>query len=436
MDYAETVQRLQAQLAQTRAELQESLDSLTYCRHLLYNYALSNIVQGNIPSPESQEDFYRRYGISFKSNCFVIALLFPNAQHYVKVNHLPLNYQSLRELGETVEAVCAKHLDCLQTNLQMRFVLIIPVKDTLSIRNREQTRKVLNYCNAKVTKIVQELINVYQLPCKASISFPVKGVNFLAQAYDNASALLESCNEKQYIVTNYMTDYENDQDQSATITLFFLEQNFYGACINQQNIQACHHLNRWLNQARQNINMSLSYVLRSLRHFMLFLLNKMNINSYKIANEKDAALVQCCIDLYACATFDDLADTLQAFTDLVTQYTDHDIQANASDSRIDMVQNYIQAHFSDQKLTVEAICAHFEISRTALSKAFKAKTGATILEYIHRRRLEYAKQLIEKDIPLEEVAAGCGYYSRRTLTEVFKKYENTTPSAYRDSLDI
>ena len=432
----ETIQTLQTQLDLLKSELKAANDSLTYCRHLLRNYALSNILQGNLPSPESQEDFFRRYGIDFKGNCFVVALLFPNADYYIRTNHLPYNYQSFSKVGETVENICAKHLNCLQTTIRMNFAIIIPVKDTLSIRNREQTRKVVEHCNKQITRIVRELLEEHSLPCKVSVSFPVKGVSSLIQAYDNASALLETCNENQYIVTNHMTDYEERHKQTSSITLFFLEQNFYSACINHQNIHACQHLSRWLCHASQNINMSFPHTLHSLRHFMSFLLNKMNIDLYNVTNDEDAALVQCYMELYGCLTFDDLANTLHTFTSLVTVHTDRNIQKDVSNSRIDMVLNYIQAHFTDPNLTVEKICTHFEISRTALSKSFKSKTGTTILEYIHHKRLEYAKQLIEKGISLEEVAAGCGYYSRRTLTKIFKKYENITPSSYRDSLII
>lgn len=82
---------------------------------------------------------------------------------------------------------------------------------------------------------------------------------------------------------------------------------------------------------------------------------------------------------------------------------------------------------------MEKICDTLQISRAWLSKTFKEKTGMTLLEYIHRQRLERAKKMMLEDgAVLEEVAKQCGYYARRSMTEAFKNYEGITPSKYRE----
>ena len=46
-------------------------------------------------------------------------------------------------------------------------------------------------------------------------------------------------------------------------------------------------------------------------------------------------------------------------------------------------------------------------------------------------RREVALELIESDLPLKDVAAGCGFSGSGTLIRAFRRWTGTTPAAYR-----
>lgn len=433
MEVHEKIAFLEQRLAEAESVIAATEKDLVYYKHLLQGNALKSILLGELPEQSRIDSFLHQYGIHFDSNCFMVALLLPDSEHYLRSNNLPTNYDTLKEMGRLVETTCEKYLPCHRTTIQMKFALIIPIKD-IPRNNAAQTRRIINDCNRKMMKIVQELASKYAIPCKASISFPVNGVHWLFWAFDHAKNLIENLSEKQYICSYDYGNGRQYQKAATERTQFFFEQCFYTACINHDNIQACQVLASWFRQESQNTGMSFSHAAWLLQRYMTFLLNTMSISLYEPHNEMSIALVQCYIDLNKCFTIDDVSVVLEHFSALVSHYTDKGILEGSSDAKANIARAYIEAHFAEPDLTVESICEQLQMSRAGLSKIFKLKTGSTLLEYIHQQRIKRAKRMILEGIPLDEVASSCGYYSRRSLTEVFKKYVGITPSEYRNNV--
>ena len=64
----------------------------------------------------------------------------------------------------------------------------------------------------------------------------------------------------------------------------------------------------------------------------------------------------------------------------------------------------------------------------------KKATGTSYLTRLHTERIRATKQyLIETDMTVDEIAQHVGYNSSTQLSRVFKKYENMTPTDYRNS---
>ncbi|MEV5203304.1 helix-turn-helix domain-containing protein [Streptomyces sp. NPDC053720] len=83
-------------------------------------------------------------------------------------------------------------------------------------------------------------------------------------------------------------------------------------------------------------------------------------------------------------------------------------------------------------LTPADIAAHAGISVSSLNRRFHAQTGATPAQYLLRRRLERARELLEDtDEGVEQVAARCGFTSPAGLRHHFSRLTGTTPRAYR-----
>ena len=76
----------------------------------------------------------------------------------------------------------------------------------------------------------------------------------------------------------------------------------------------------------------------------------------------------------------------------------------------------------------------FNISNCHFSRLFRQSTGIPFKQYLTTLRMEYAKRLLEeKQLPIIEVGAECGYHTPCQFIRAFKAFAGTTPSAYRKS---
>ncbi|MFJ5724061.1 GlxA family transcriptional regulator [Streptomyces sp. NPDC093149] len=83
-------------------------------------------------------------------------------------------------------------------------------------------------------------------------------------------------------------------------------------------------------------------------------------------------------------------------------------------------------------LTPADIAAHAGISVSSLNRRFHARTGVSPPQYLLRRRLERARELLETtDEKVDRVAALSGFASPASLRHHFSRLTGTTPRAYR-----
>lgn len=105
--------------------------------------------------------------------------------------------------------------------------------------------------------------------------------------------------------------------------------------------------------------------------------------------------------------------------------------------KIDMseVQNYIHRNYKEG-ITLESIADYFYISKEHLSRSFKTFSGDTVTDYINRKRMEKAKQLIvEHKLSIKHAAEMTGYTDLAYFYRVFKKHNGFTPGELRKPKD-
>lgn len=95
------------------------------------------------------------------------------------------------------------------------------------------------------------------------------------------------------------------------------------------------------------------------------------------------------------------------------------------------VANYIQHHLSEP-ITTEAIAKDLYLSRSHLSRQFKAEAGVTLTDFILNEKTEEAKRLLRyTDKSLSAIANYLGFSSQSHFSRVFKKYAGRTPGEYK-----
>jgi two-component system response regulator YesN len=85
----------------------------------------------------------------------------------------------------------------------------------------------------------------------------------------------------------------------------------------------------------------------------------------------------------------------------------------------------------NQNLTLETLAKEVFVSTTYLSSLFKQELGINFLDFLHKYRINKAKQLLKQDFKVYAVAKMVGYQDERHFSSTFKKWIGLTPSEYQ-----
>jgi AraC family transcriptional regulator len=91
----------------------------------------------------------------------------------------------------------------------------------------------------------------------------------------------------------------------------------------------------------------------------------------------------------------------------------------------------------DKPLSGESVATHVGFSPYHFHRMFCALLGESVAEYIRKRRLSEASQLLRaSDLPILQIATQFGFESQEVFTRAFKKMFGLTPGRYRALREI
>ena len=97
-------------------------------------------------------------------------------------------------------------------------------------------------------------------------------------------------------------------------------------------------------------------------------------------------------------------------------------------------KEYILGNLQD-KVTLEDVAHHVNVSSFYFSKLFRRVTGMTFTEYVNRQRVEWAmRELQHTSRRVTEVAYGVGYQSLSQFNRNFLKFVGLSPTEFRKGL--
>ncbi|MBR3020373.1 MAG: helix-turn-helix transcriptional regulator [Clostridia bacterium] len=127
---------------------------------------------------------------------------------------------------------------------------------------------------------------------------------------------------------------------------------------------------------------------------------------------------------------------LQAYAVLGRHYLEtagpqHPSQHSIDPAIMNSAITYINEHYMDE-MSLEDAALFAGFSKYYFSRMFKQFSGISFSEYLTRKRLNVASDLLVRtDQSIREIAQSSGFGSMATFNRIFRMHKNCTPSQYR-----
>ncbi|NOI82016.1 helix-turn-helix transcriptional regulator [Vibrio tubiashii] len=224
-------------------------------------------------------------------------------------------------------------------------------------------------------------------------------------------------------------EFKLDSSQCGKVTLVNLNQptNFRrqitkNNCVTKLNIMMNHD---WI-KARTDGNCQVSQFIASHKNFLQF----------DVTPEIES-LVTSAISLYQASSFEEKIALesigFQLMESVFGKLATESFNSKETDksagvpSSVEDIICYIESHLGDP-LSVDLVAEHFSMSSSNLQRKFKQQLGVTVSGFIRRRRLDVAKQHLERGlVTITEAAYEAGYNHPANFTNAFKKEYGIPP---------
>lgn len=130
-------------------------------------------------------------------------------------------------------------------------------------------------------------------------------------------------------------------------------------------------------------------------------------------------------------------ENTREFLELATQVLKTYIQSEQEpedqepEDLIQKVKRYVEENYTDN-ISLSSIAEKFFVTPSYLSRSFKKTEGVNLISYITEKKIQKAKEYIEKgELKLSEIAFLAGYDDYTYFNKVFKRYTGYSPKDYQ-----
>lgn len=123
---------------------------------------------------------------------------------------------------------------------------------------------------------------------------------------------------------------------------------------------------------------------------------------------------------------------LQALLACLESELNHAYFPSSQSIPIEETKSYIDEHFASERINIAKLAEKAGISEVYFRKKFKEYTGMAPSQYIKKRRIEWAKELLVSSLfTIESVAVQSGFSDVSHFCHEFKRHTGLSPTEYR-----
>lgn len=223
-------------------------------------------------------------------------------------------------------------------------------------------------------------------------------------------------------------EFDHSKKNISNYDLFNLsdENKFYNLLVNKKADESIEFMEQIIDKAKKD-SVTLSELKQIYSQILYVILKIMRTKNIEYDNAKIGVVmyIKKIIDL----PLDTLHEKIVSHIRYISEYKD----SSHANNTVDEVIEYIDMHFREE-LFLDKLSELFDVSADYISRAIRKKVGIGFHEYLMRKKIEAAKEmLVNTDMSVEEIYSYLGYQSRVTFARNFKKMTGQTPTEYKGS---
>lgn len=421
-------------------------------KHQMRNDFFSNLLAGRIPTEDCLSKMCEQLGLEFEGDYFaVLKLAEITKKNYFSIRDEQGMTPEEKHLLDTVAYCTVK--ECLNERYEvyvlhdpkenvnrsrMEHCFLIHITNLDSMRYEVEADQIMLWIKKRAEKGLAFLNNKMHVTYYSGLSSVYGHVSSIAHAFREAEKMLEygSLKKLERKAVTYF-DVKLPEHKSENQKSFNLEKRFSNSLVSydykgaseiMQEIVDCY------------VNSSIS-TMQNLKPYLnshmerVLLLQGIDVSpDVEINEELEPTIDKEIQQLFFSLIVTDDAESLKTKINEIFLKIEQKKEQETKGGLPEEIEQYIRENYQNTELGAVMICEAFSISGGYLSRMFKEKTGCGVLEYIHRVRIEKIKWYLEHtDKKVEEIASCTGFYNRLSMTRTFKRYENMTPSVYREN---
>ena len=325
-------------------------------------------------------------------------------------------------------SVWFQHKNLLLMSIKSFFINMIDSNNSgWTFQNREGDIIVIFYVSSKYSKAevqiskLKDIINVeFEVMLNVSIGPVVSHMSKINFSYNQAK---EKCSKDTFISCINLHDKANEENSSNNNKLLFYKEKILESI--HDTDMAKKYLKSYFDEVKilgaQKSNVEQMYYDLASAFYWEYL--KTTGNS---ADGRLEALISTLQnnDIENCSVFTEMFIIKLMYSNKKQM---HEI--------VEAATKLINQRFTED-LTVFTLAEQFHVARNYFSRLFKKEMGEGCNEYITRKRIELAKQLLtDSRLRTYEIAEQIGYHDTNYFSLAFKKNTGLSPKEFRDKLN-
>jgi len=398
--------------------LQEKVNRMipVYKEKLLFSLLVKNDL--------SRDEIYRRlgeYDIEFNKKYFYVIAI-----DILKLYELPNKNINLSVLKFTTEELISKvlkenNLTAFKVNVDdKRLALIINMDNENCIENKAYIRSILKkICNLVTGDLGIELA--------FGVSEGSESIEDLSSLYyDSMKALKYRIlgDSNSIVLIGDIIPVKKDINNNTPN----IEDKMEGFLLTGDEKQAQKLISEVLFKHSNRKNMTVMDFQLVIMHFAALLSHIAGNLDYDVYNKivEDKNLFEILGEL---KTFEDAENFFKTL--ISKMFVDAKVEKLNSESYYyNRITNYLDEHYNED-ISVDILSENINISTSYIFKILRERQKDSFTEYITKKRIEKACELLKTNLKIQEIAEQTGYSCANYFIQVFKKHKGCTPNEYK-----